>query len=41
MIFKDIIQVIGLNSSHSKKKLIAKSPNKKNIKVVFEGSFLN
>ena len=35
MVFKDIIPVVGLNSLHSKKKLIGKSPNKKNIKVHF------
>ncbi|CAF3996900.1 unnamed protein product [Rotaria sordida] len=34
MIFKDIVQVVGLNSLHTKLKLIAKSPNKKNIKVI-------
>ncbi len=34
MVFKDIIQVVGLNSLHTKFKLISKSPNKKNIKVI-------
>jgi len=34
MVFKDIVQVVGLNSWHTKVKLMAKSPNKKNIKVI-------
>ncbi|CAF1532412.1 unnamed protein product, partial [Adineta ricciae] len=34
MVFKDIVQVVGLNSLHTKAKLISKSPNKKNIKVI-------
>jgi len=34
MVFKDIVQVVGLNSSHTKAKLICKSPTKKNIKVI-------
>ncbi|CAF4172153.1 unnamed protein product, partial [Adineta steineri] len=34
LLFKDIIQVVGLNSLHSKRKLVGKSPNKKNIKVI-------
>ncbi|UJR34309.1 hypothetical protein I4U23_021712 [Adineta vaga] len=34
MVFKDIVQVVGLNSWHTKAKLVSKSPNKKNIKVI-------
>ncbi|CAF3869305.1 unnamed protein product [Rotaria sp. Silwood1] len=34
MIFKDIVSVVGLNSWHTKLKLTAKSPTKKNIKVI-------
>jgi phospholipase D1/2 len=34
MVFKDIVQVVGLNSWHTKLKLMSKSPNKKNIKVI-------
>ncbi|CAF4321364.1 unnamed protein product, partial [Rotaria magnacalcarata] len=34
MVFKDIVQVVGLNSWHTKVKLLTKSPNKKNIKVI-------
>ena len=34
MVFKDIVQVVGLNSWHSKMKLTSKSPQKKNIKVI-------
>jgi phospholipase D1/2 len=34
MVFKDIVQVVGLNSWHTKMKLICKSPTKKNIKVI-------
>jgi phospholipase D1/2 len=34
MVFKDIVQVVGLNSWHTKVKLISKSPTKKNIKVI-------
>jgi phospholipase D1/2 len=34
MVFKDIVQVVGLNSWHTKRKLISKSPIKKNIKVI-------
>ncbi|CAF0819823.1 unnamed protein product [Adineta steineri] len=34
MVFKDIVQVVGLNSWHTKAKLVAKSPTKKNIKVI-------
>ena len=34
MVFKDIVQVVGLNSWHTKAKLMSKSPNKRNIKVI-------
>lgn len=34
MVFKDIVQVVGLNSWHTKVKLMAKSPLKKNILVI-------
>ncbi|CAF4325543.1 unnamed protein product, partial [Rotaria sp. Silwood2] len=34
MVFKDIVQVVGLNSWHTKLKLMSKSPTKKNIKVI-------
>ncbi len=34
MIFKDIEKAVGLNSWHTKSKLMNKSPNKKNIKVI-------
>jgi hypothetical protein len=34
MVFKDIVSVVGLNSWHTKLKLMAKSPTKKNIKVI-------
>lgn len=34
MIFKDIVQVVGLNSLHTKKHLVLKSPTRKNIKVI-------
>jgi phospholipase D1/2 len=34
MVFKDMESVVGLNSTHTKLKLIAKSPIKKNIKVI-------
>lgn len=34
MVFKDIVRVVGLNSWHTKKKLISKSPTKHNIKVI-------
>ena len=34
MIFKDIVQVVGLNSWHTKVRLMSKSPKKKNIKVI-------
>lgn len=34
MVFKDIVQVVGLNSWHTKMKLMSKSPKKKNIKVI-------
>ncbi|UJR32480.1 hypothetical protein I4U23_019942 [Adineta vaga] len=34
LIFKDIVKVVGLNSLHTKRKLISKSPTKKNIKVI-------
>lgn len=34
MVFKDIVQVVGLNSYHTKVKLMSQSPNKKNIKVL-------
>lgn len=32
--FKDIAKLVGLNSFYTKTRLIAKSPNKKNIKVI-------
>ncbi|CAF4643120.1 unnamed protein product [Rotaria sp. Silwood1] len=34
LIFKDILSVVGLNSYHTKKQLVSKSPNKKNIKII-------
>ncbi|CAF1294151.1 unnamed protein product [Rotaria sordida] len=34
LVFKDILPVVGLNSYHTKKKLVGKSPNKKNIKII-------
>jgi hypothetical protein len=34
MVFKDIVQVVGLNSWHTKVKLISQSPKQHNIKVI-------
>ncbi|CAF3358169.1 unnamed protein product, partial [Rotaria sp. Silwood2] len=34
LVFKDLIPIVGLNSYHTKKKLVSKSPNKKNIKII-------
>ncbi|CAF0767503.1 unnamed protein product [Adineta ricciae] len=34
LIFKDIVKVVGLNSLHTKRKLLSRSPTKKNIKVI-------
>ncbi|CAF3214829.1 unnamed protein product [Rotaria sp. Silwood2] len=34
LLFKDVTSIVGLNSSHTKLKLMAKSPTKKNIKII-------